>query len=421
MNRRQGPVATVTGPAGTVKIYRTGGAFTLTYYVGRERRREKRATLADAKVRAKAILEQHREGAQHVRQLTVREVAVVDAAVESLRSISIPLSTACREYADAFGILAGKASVTDAARFYVAHLDAEAVRGAIERITVEDLVIKFIADLKTTGKSRRYHLDMQARLRKFGAAFRTDVARITTDDLDRWLRGMTKLGIRSKKNFRRAIVTLFAFARDKNHLPPNSKTAAEGMSRFSDRGGSIAIYTPEEFAILLANIDDKLLPLVALGGFAGLRTAEVSRLDWSDFTRRKGFIEITSAKSKTASHRNVPILPALEAWLQSCAKKSGSVVPWDDFRLANKYTEAVRNIVDASGNPRITTVPNGLRHSFCTYRLAQTQDAAKVSLEAGNSPTMLFRHYRALATPDDAAKWFSIRPSPPANVELVAA
>ena len=53
---------------------------------------------------------------------------------------------------------------------------------------------------------------------------------------------------------------------------------------------------------------------------------------------------------------------------------------------------------------------NALRHSFISYRVAATQDVAKVSLEAGNSPQMIFRHYRELVRPADAVKWFAIGP-----------
>jgi len=57
-----------------------------------------------------------------------------------------------------------------------------------------------------------------------------------------------------------------------------------------------------------------------------------------------------------------------------------------------------------------------LRHSFISYRVAQTQNVAQVALEAGNSPQMIFRHYRELVRPADAEKWFSITPGLPANV-----
>ena len=53
---------------------------------------------------------------------------------------------------------------------------------------------------------------------------------------------------------------------------------------------------------------------------------------------------------------------------------------------------------------------NGLRHSFCSYRLASIQNAAQVALEAGNSPTVIFKSYRQLVTPVAAKAWFSIVP-----------
>jgi hypothetical protein len=51
-----------------------------------------------------------------------------------------------------------------------------------------------------------------------------------------------------------------------------------------------------------------------------------------------------------------------------------------------------------------------LRHSFISYRVAQTQNVAQVALEAGNSPQMIFRHYRELVRPADAKMWFSLAP-----------
>ena len=54
---------------------------------------------------------------------------------------------------------------------------------------------------------------------------------------------------------------------------------------------------------------------------------------------------------------------------------------------------------------------NALRHSFISYRVAETQDAAKVSLEAGNSPQMIFKHYRELVRPEAAKTWFNLMPA----------
>lgn len=53
---------------------------------------------------------------------------------------------------------------------------------------------------------------------------------------------------------------------------------------------------------------------------------------------------------------------------------------------------------------------NVLRHSFITYRIAIVQSADQVALEAGNSASIIFKHYRVLTTPEVAEKWFSILP-----------
>ena len=53
---------------------------------------------------------------------------------------------------------------------------------------------------------------------------------------------------------------------------------------------------------------------------------------------------------------------------------------------------------------------NVLRHSFISYRLPIVKSADAVALEAGNSPAIIFKHYRELATEEEANEWFSISP-----------
>ena len=57
-----------------------------------------------------------------------------------------------------------------------------------------------------------------------------------------------------------------------------------------------------------------------------------------------------------------------------------------------------------------------MRHSYCSYRLADIKNAAQVALEAGNSPQMIFQHYRGLVTDVEAKRWFSIEPARPGKV-----
>ena len=58
----------------------------------------------------------------------------------------------------------------------------------------------------------------------------------------------------------------------------------------------------------------------------------------------------------------------------------------------------------------LRSAKNGLRNSFISYRLAILHDTARVALEAGNSPQVIFGHYRELVTPEAATAWFSVKP-----------
>ena len=63
-----------------------------------------------------------------------------------------------------------------------------------------------------------------------------------------------------------------------------------------------------------------------------------------------------------------------------------------------------------AGESEVRWKKNALRHSFISYRVAQIQNVAQVALEAGNSPQMIFKHYRELVRPKEAEAWFNIVP-----------
>jgi len=53
---------------------------------------------------------------------------------------------------------------------------------------------------------------------------------------------------------------------------------------------------------------------------------------------------------------------------------------------------------------------NALRHSFGSYWLAKFKDTAALALQMGNSPQIIFAHYRELVSPDDAKQFWSMKP-----------
>src|SRR5204863_5685156 len=90
---------------------------------------------------------------------------------------------------------------------------------------------------------------------------------------------------------------------------------AEKTSKAKEKSGAVGILTVNETARLLENASPDVLPYVAVGAFAGLRRAELERLDWSEIDFDSDLIEVTAEKAKTARRRFVRMQPNRRDWL----------------------------------------------------------------------------------------------------------
>lgn len=413
--KSRGPVVTIEGKGVKIPVYfsprRGEDSYLLAYYAEGQRKRERVTKLEDAKKRAKKLIDELATGTVHVQAFSLKQTAAILEAAEILRPLNTTLTDAVRQFAEAQKILS-ETPLIDAVRFFVKHKELEAKRGALQPITFPVLATKYLQSI-SGKKSARYVQDQQSKLKRAAKAFTGQLRDIRADDIDAWINGMDGANARTKNNYRLALLTLFSYARDKNHLPRGEKTEAEFATRHEDKkGGTIDIYTPAQFALLLRYVDERFLPFVALGGLAGLRSIEILRLEWQDVWFEKGFIEVGRSKSKTATRRLVPICPALHEWLKPHAKKTGPILPdiRDEFHFTRLFHTSKTSLNDEDGKARLELLHNGLRHSFCSYRLALVKSAAQVALEAGNSPKMLFEHYRELVTEDEGKEWFSLSP-----------
>jgi len=106
-------------------------------------------------------------------------------------------------------------------------------------------------------------------------------------------------------------------------------------------------------------------------------------------------------------------------------KKFGPVLSYslpaclgEAFGAAAKKATKRRKMVDCDAPP-LHWKQNALRHSYGSYRMAVVCDAAKVSLEMGNSPQKMFSNYRKVVTKAQGEAWFAIRPKMPENLILL--
>jgi len=388
-------------------------SFLVSYYSAGKRIQERASTLEAAKAKAKAAIKQITEGSGRLVALTAVEVADYVAAVRTLRPLgNVSLSDIAADYIAAAELLPKGAKLRDAATDYA---KAHKRKAELAAVSVADLKEKFLAAKKAEQLSDRYVEDATSRLTKFASGFRCNIASLTAEQITTWLDGIKARG-RTRNNYRNSIIALFRFARAQGYLPRNEVTEAELVPVVKAKPSAIGIYTPDQLAKMLAVVSPDLLPSVAIAAFAGVRSQEVLRLTWEDIDLRKGHIVVAAEKAKTASRRIVPILPALKAWLALCKDKQGAVVT--GFAQPQSWNRAISRDVarynveaKAANRPQIPRINNGLRHSFASYRLAITKDAAAVALEMGNSPRKLFQNYRELVTAAEARRWFAVMPA----------
>ncbi len=379
------------------KIYKS---WTYSYTEAGRRVRRKASSLDNARNGARGAAEQLAEGTGHLRTLTPDEIADFIAAERILRKHpNMRLAGVASEWEQAMERLGNRGRLMDAVAAFVKSTD----NAKMPEISVSELVVRFVEAKQKERLSDFYVNDIERRLKRFADAFRVNVSTIRPEEIKMWL--STSGSGRNANNLRASIATLFSFAREMGFLPRDAKHAAELVKKVKEKPSKIEIYTPEELPKILNSAPARFLPALAIAAFAGLRSSEIFRLDWSMVKLERGHIVIEAEDAKTASRRIVPIVPALAEWLSSYKGWTGRVTP--DYQNLDNLTRKFTAVVKAAG---VKPKRNAFRHSFASYRLAEVKSADQVALEMGNSPRKLFTNYRELVTEDDAAAWFNVRP-----------
>ena len=210
----------------------------------------------------------------------------------------------------------------------------------------------------------------------------------------------------------RQIVSLFNFARRQKYMPADLTLELSEISTPRKQHAPIGIYTPDEMRAILSAADGPS-PALAIAAFAGLRLAEVSRLDWREVRLSEKLIVVGAENAKTAARRLGPISDNLAAWLTPHVKRFGSLNPCDE--QAENVGNALGNRFErAAARAKVAWKRNGFRHSYISYRVATLKDVPAVALECGNSPQVIsptIAHWQPTPKPRRGSP--SCRPSRP--------
>jgi integrase len=392
-------------------------SFYFTQTINGTRVHKRGSTLEKAKQEARRQIDALTLDKRDTRVLTDQEFSDYSAALQIVRQYpGATLSAAIGEWSAAMKALGG-GSIVAACE---AQQKATQKRSGFTQMLVATVYDEFIASLERDGASDRYIEDCKSRMGQIRDTFKGYIHAVDQPDLERWLESK-KISFKTRKNYRTAAVTLWRFAKDKGYLPRDQQTEAELIpirkrTKAAKLSADIGVYDPADLRKILTNAPAHLRAVFAIGAFAGLRTSELCRLKWGHI--HPSYIQVFRGDSKTAVRRHAPVTVALKEWLATC--KKGELDQRISTRhghmnaLARAMTKAVR---DAGVEP----VHNGLRHTFCSARVAVTNDLKQTAKEAGNSVRVIDDHYVKVMTRAKGAAWFAVRPASGGKVVAFAA
>jgi integrase len=220
-------------------------------------------------------------------------------------------------------------------------------------------------------------------------------------------------------NNRRGILhTFFKFAFQKDWVAVNPVDKMP-HHRIAHRRGSAKTLSAEQAEKLMHHVETinggEMVPYFALALFAGirpcLRHGEILKLKPEHVRLDTGVILIEPEVSKVRMKRNVTIHPNLAAWLTAYPLEKFPIIPTN---LQHKRA-AVAKDFDLSHDI--------MRHTFISMHVAKFRSMGEAALQAGNSESIIRKHYLDLKTAAEAEKFYGIMPAlvAPAAAPVTAA
>lgn len=291
--------------------------------------------------------------------------------------------------------------------------DAEPSTGALN-VWIE----KFLQELADRGKipswkkARGYLHGLGKKLGRRG------INSITRDDLLSW-QNTIKGAYKTKHNHQRHVRWFFRWCINEAEPSPIGRDPMAKIRRFDPEHSDPVLLTPAEFAACLRYAKDnnqlQLLAWLCLGGFHGIRTEEILRMDWSHIDWKNGMVHVLNPKKvKGWKPRHLKMKDGLRRNLLAFALPRGEIVPGKNPNVKQIRLNRRRKPMLVSAG--ITKWPsNTLRHSFKSYDEALNDGHAQTQHEMGHSnPNMTRYGYGSdsaggfFVTEELAKEWFAL-------------
>lgn len=165
----------------------------------------------------------------------------------------------------------------------------------------------------------------------------------------------------------------------------------------------IGFLTVEEARDLMNSMTDKYKAPMALALFAGLRSWEISRIEWKDINFRRNQIKIRPAVSKTRKNRTLANLPDnLWAWLRKYKGEGQIIKNYNAFNLSRRR---------ACARIELDYPHNAARHCFGTFGYWRGEEWARRTMGHTGNTKIFHKHYvEGGAIQEESEEYFAIYP-----------
>jgi len=314
----------------------------------------------------------------------------------------------------AFDTLGDTYTLDEAVRFFLRHHRApdytielsEAVKTYLEEREQDGVRPRTITQMRSTLQSLTKHA---------GDPKVHEVTKQTVEAFLRSLRtkdGTGKATYKTWNNYRNDLHKFFDWCAESDKATERPWTFENPVSQVrkftskqvrEQQNATVITTAPEDVQHLLTVLmrwrKGALVRYYAYLYFAGIRPDELSQLSDREeelVNLRTGIITIPADISKTRHPRHVTITKNLREWLK--ATKGKPIVPVNFDRIVKRARKNFKLTHDEA------------RHSFISFHVALHRSVGDAALQAGNSESIIRRHYLNLHPAKDGEEFFSIIP-----------
>ncbi len=327
------------------------------------------------------------------------EAKELEAKSDSLKTQITPLTeNELREAEVAYHMLKGK-SLFSAVDYYLkTHSDT------LNAKNLYDAYIEFLGSKEQANARPLTIVDLRHKVGAFVNAYRErQVNEVTSEELRSFINKPGLSGV-SINNYRRSLMGFFNWCKKQEYRLDNP---VEKIEIIKVDQKLPEIFSLKEVTQLINEAlkigGGALIPYITIGLFAGLRPFEMQRISWEEIDLDERLITLQGKHTKNRNHtRHVDIAENLLEWLLPARARNLAIYPSNWHKLFKELKDKCKMDkwpVDI------------MRHTYGSIHYRHYNDIGLTAAQMGNSPDIIFKHYRNLVKPKEAALYWEIRPN----------